>query len=283
MAFRLLLLLFSLFPLIGCQPSTPTLPKLSVGAVSLGETDSAVSQYEELKAHLASQLGSVIELEPTYNERKALDQIKRQNWDLAFAPAGLAAIAVSKFDYQPLFPLEGNLKARSIIAVRRDSPLQKIRQLAGRVVALGEAGSATGYYLPIYNLYGLTLAEVRSAPTSEIALQWLANGDVAAAAMSLDDFNRHRSDFPQVQFRILHSDTHAVPTGAVIISKKLDTRQQEAVRGALANASPTVVDAAGYITNAPAPDYSYLIEVVNRVSPIAKRIRQKPAPLYEVK
>jgi phosphonate transport system substrate-binding protein len=282
MAFRPLLLLL-IFPLIGCQPSTPPLPKLSVGAVSLSETEGATSQYDELKAHLASQLGSVIELEPTYNERKALDQIKRQNWDLAFAPAGLAAIAVSEFQYQPLFPLEGNLKARSVIAVRHDSPLTKIKQLAGRVVALGESGSAAGYYLPLYNLYGLTLAEVRSAPTPQIALQWLAEGEVAAAALSLDDFNRHRSEFPTVQFRILYSDTHPVPAGAVIISKNLDTRQQEAVRAALANASPTVVDAAGYITNAPAPDYSYLIEVVRRVSPIAERIRQKPAPLYEVK
>jgi phosphonate transport system substrate-binding protein len=283
MAFKPLLLLFLAFPLLGCQPSTLNLPKLSVGAISLGETDGGATQHEELKAHLASQLGSVIELEPTYNERKALDQIKRQNWDLAFAPAGLAAIAVSDFQYQPLFPLEGNLKARSIIAVRRDSPLTKIRQLAGRVVALGEPGSAAGYYLPIYNLYGLTLAEVRSAPTPRIALQWLADGEVAAAAMSLDDFNRHRSEFPSVEFRILYSDSHPVPTGAVIISPNLDARQQEAVRTALANASPTVVDSAGYITNAPAPDYSYLIEVVKRVIPIAERIRQKPAPLYEAK
>jgi phosphonate transport system substrate-binding protein len=283
MAFKPLLLLFLIFPLVGCQPDTPPLAKLSVGAVSLGQTEDITSQYDELKTYLASQLGSAIELEPTYNERKALDQIKRQNWDLAFAPAGLAAIAVSQFQYKPLFPLEGNLKARSVIAVRRDSPLRQIRQLAGKVVALGETGSATSYYLPIYNLYGLTLAEVRSAPTPQIALQWLAEQKVAAAAMSLDDFNRHRSKFPKVQFRILYTDAHPVPLGAVIISQKLNAYHQKAVRAALANASPSVIDSVGYITNAPAPDYSYLIEVVKRVSPIARRIRQKPVPLYEEK
>ena len=283
MNFTKLLWIFLLLFVSGCQSNNrSSLAKLSIGAVSLGEDEVTINQYKSLKTYLSNQLNTTIELEPTFNERKAIEQIRRNDWDLVFAPPGLAAIAISEAGYQPIFPLEGNLKARSIIAVREDSPLSKLSDLASKVLALGEPGSATRYYFPIYNLYGLTLGEVRFAPTPEIALNWLADKEVDAAALSLDDFNHHRVDHPNEQFRVLHADLHPAPTGSVIISTNLEEADRETIREALANASPAISDAAGYVPNVTPPNYDYLIEVVERVVPIAQRIQQQPAPLYEV-
>lgn len=267
--------------LMGCNSRSISSGKVSIGVVSFGESDRSVEQYAELKTYLGSQLNSIIELEPTYNEVQAIQEIQRQRWDIVFAPPGLAAISISQSQYQPLFPLEGALKTRSIIVVLQESPIANLSQLGGKVIGLGQSGSATGYYLPIYNLYGLTVAEVRFGDTPKTVLNWIASGEVAAGAMSLADFSRYRSEFPTAKFRILHTDSHEVPSGAILVSPKLTADRREQIRQTLGNVSSAVAASTGYITNAPVPDYEYLIEVVDRVNPIAERIKQTPAPLYE--
>ncbi|MGK7872597.1 MAG: phosphate/phosphite/phosphonate ABC transporter substrate-binding protein [Xenococcaceae cyanobacterium] len=251
--------------------------------VSFGESDRSIEQYSALKEYLGAELNSIIELEPTYNELKALQQINRQDWDLVFAPPGLAAIAISQSQYLPIFPLEGLQKTRSVIVVLKESPITELPELAGKAIALGQPGSATGYYLPIYNLYGLTLSAVRFAPTPKTILEWIALQEVVAGALSLAEFNRYRSDFPYAQFRILDTDSHNVPRGAILVAPTVERNQQEQIRKALANVSPAIAADAGYIPNAPVPDYQYLIGVVARVTPIAERIKETPAPLYEKK
>lgn len=275
------LALFSLiFALIGCNSSVAP-GRITVGVVSFGESDRSVEQYTDLTTYLGKELNSVIELEPTYNELKAVEQVKRNAWDIVFAPSGLAAIAISESEYTPLFPLEGGLTTRSVIVVLDRSPLKTIRQLEGQGVALGYPGSATGYYLPIYNLYGLTLSEVKIAATPKMILELVAQGKVAAGALSLAEFNRYRTSFSDVRFRILDTDSHQIPSGSILVSSTLDEQTQENIRQALADASPAMIDSAGYLTTSAAPDYNYLIEVVKRVRPIAERIKQQPAPLYE--
>lgn len=279
---RFFLLSFLVF-MMGCQADAPPPGRLSIGVVSFGESDRSVEQYSKLKNYLGSELNSLVELEPTYNEIKAISQIKRKSWDIIFATPGLAAIAISQSQYVPLFPLEGALKSRSVIIVLKESLIKDIRQLGGQTLALGEAGSATGYYLPIYNLYGLTLSEIRFASTPKAVLELVANGSATAGAMSLAEYNQYRTDFPGMRFRILYTDAHEVPSGAVLVSSDLTSSQQDKIRETLSKVSPAIAASAGYITNASPPDYQYLIEVVDRVAPIAERIRQKPAPLYEQK
>ncbi|OKH26659.1 phosphonate ABC transporter substrate-binding protein [Hydrococcus rivularis NIES-593] len=284
MLLKRFLLLSVLMLAVGCRSmSPPSSGQLTIGVISFEESDRSVEQYSELQNYLGSTLRSLVELEPAYNELKALDQIKRKRWDIVFAPPGLAAIAISQAQYVPLFPTEGALKTRSVIIVLKENPIENLDRLAGKTIALGQPGSATGYYLPIYNLYGLTLAEVRLAATPKNVLELIANREVAAGAMSLAEFNQYRSKFPGVRFRILHTDSHIVPSGAVLVSSDLDPAQKDKIREALSKVSPAIASSAGYITNAPPPDYQYLIAVVDRVVPIAGRIRQKPAPLYEQK
>ncbi|ACK72047.1 conserved hypothetical protein [Gloeothece citriformis PCC 7424] len=264
----------------GCQSANVSPSKLSVGVVSYGESQLSIEQYSKFKEYLGQELKSVIELEPTFNEIKALSQIERKAWDIVFAPPGLAAIAISSSKYTPIFPLEGTLETRSVIIVPQQSPIQQLPQLAGKSIALGQPGSATGYYLPIFNLYGLTLAEIRFASTPKQVLSWLSEGEVNAGAMSLAQFNRHRPDFSNTRFRVLFTDSHQVPNGAVLLSPNLSSQQQQQIRDALAHVSPAIASSAGYIPNVAPPDYTYLIQVVERVRQISERVKQQPAPLY---
>lgn len=274
MSSRRLFLLKLLFLLTACATDEPPKQgKLSIGVVSYDEGTRSIERYSTLTNYLAAKLKVFLELEPVYNEVKALDQIKRKIWSLVFAPPGLAALAISQAQYLPLFPLEGVEKVRSVIVVLQESPIQKLSDLTGQVIAFGQPGSVTGYYLPIYNLYGLTLGKARFAPTPKTVLQWIENKQVAAGALSFDELERYRQDFSQTKFRVLYTDSHNVPPGAILVGPTIERNQQEQIRSALESAPPTVVEAAGYLPNAKVPDYKYVIEVVEKVKTITERIK----------
>jgi phosphonate transport system substrate-binding protein len=265
--------------LTACQTAeSPSLGQLTIGVVSYDEAARSIEQYSPLRDHLSAQLKSIIELEPAFNEVRALEQIHQKVWSLVFAPPGLAAVAISEENYTPLFPLEGVENIRPVIVMREDSPIKKLTDLEGKVIALGQVGSATGYYLPIYNLHGLTLAEVRFAPTPKTMLEWIEKGEVEAGAMALADLNQYSSQLKSTQFRVLYIGS--VPPGAILVGPTVERNQQEQIRKALQSAPPNAIAAAGYLPNAKVPEYKQLIDAVARVRAITKRLKEKPARLY---
>lgn len=253
-------------------------PRLTIGVVSYDAGAQSVDQYQRFATYLAEQLQAVVELEPVFNEIRAVEQVRAANWSLVFAPAGLAAIAVAEANYLPMFPLLGTPNQRSVLVVLGNSSLQGLGDLANHAIALGEPGSATGYYLPLYDLYGLTLSRIEFAPTPATALELVAQGRVAAGAMSEDDFQRYRHGFEDGTFRILHT-SRAVPPGAVLVSPGVDRNQQQYIETAMANAVSNITTDARYIPNAPPPDLSQLIALVEKVRPLEPRLKEQPAVL----
>ena len=190
---NLLLLFFALF-IGGCPASQPIAPtKLVVGVVRYDSGAMGVEKYAAFKTYLATEMRAFVELEPAFNELSAVTQVQRQAWSMVFAPPGLAAIAIAEQNYAPIFPMQGVQNTRSVIIVREDSNIQTLADLQQKIIALGEPGSATGYYLPLYDLYGLTLAEVKFAPTPKTILEWLANNTIDAGALSEPEFQQYRN------------------------------------------------------------------------------------------
>lgn len=250
------------------QPQESITSKYNIGVVSYGQGDRSLQKYTDFTDYLGTQLNSLIELEPAYNEIKALEQISKKRWDIVFAPPGLAAIAISEYNYEPIIPLEGRDNTRSVIVVKSVSALQKRGDLAGKVIALGQKGSATGYYLPLYNLYGLNFAKVLSASTPEEVLQLIENGTAQAGALSLAQYNLHRRNFSPDNFRILHLDRHQVPAGAILISDRIEYNQQAKMVVALIQTPSFIASSVGLLPAEKVPDYSYLIKVIERVQEI---------------
>lgn len=260
-----------------CPQQTTPLAKLPIGVVSYDEGSRSLAQYEGFKNYLSKQIQGFVELEPAFNELQAVAQIERGAWSMVFAPPGLSAIAIGSHQYIPIFPLEGANHLHSVIVVPEDSPINSLSDLQNKVVALGEPGSASGYYLPLYDLYGLTLAEIQFAPTPTTVLSWVARGKVDAGALSEQQFQRDRGQFDR-NFRVLHV-SREIPSGAVLISPAVDRTQQARLEIAMREASPNIVGDAGYLPKAPIPNYKPLIELVEKVRPLEKRVRQKPAIL----
>lgn len=264
-----------------CGKTGSTAPsQLVVGVLSYGDGASSLQTHQAFKEHLSTSFKSVVQLEPALNEVQAVAQISQKAWDVVIAPPGLAAIAISQSQYSPVLPLVGANQDRSIIVVKRESSSTKLQDLANQTIALGHEGSATGYYFPIYNFYGMTLSSVRFAPTPKTILEWIDSGEVAAGALSLDEFDRYKSEFP-AGFKILFRDTHPVPSGSILVSPELADEFSAELIQVLEQSPPNVLEAVGFVPNAVPPNYDYLIQVVKRVRPIAQRIKETPAPVYE--
>ena len=278
-------LLFQLLVLIGLlgvgcssKKETDSPEKLTIGVVSYGEGSVSLDKYERFKDYIAAQTQSVVELEPAYNELQAIEQIKRKKWDIVFAPPGLAAIAISKQLYLPLFSMEGiSSRQRSLLVVRDDKPIQKISDLAHKTVALGEIGSAAGYYVPLYDLYGLTLAQIRFAPTPKTVLQWLSEGSVDAGALSEKDFELYQRD-STTKFRTLHT-SRWIPSGVVLLGPVVDRNRQQQIQKAMSLVPGDIAADAGYISTAKIPDYRQFIKLVEKVRPLEPQVKQTPAVL----
>ncbi|MGK7934368.1 MAG: phosphate/phosphite/phosphonate ABC transporter substrate-binding protein [Xenococcaceae cyanobacterium] len=264
----------------GCNnQSSLNLDKLTIGVVSYGEGTVSISNYERLQQYLARKTNSIVELEPTYNELQALEQIQRKNWSIVFAPPGLAAIAIGKELYSPVFPLEkiSNLE-RSLIVVRADSNISKLGDLSNQTIALGKRGSAAGYYLPLYDLYGLTLAKVIFASTPKQILQLISEGKVESGALAEYEYERYQRDFPNTKFRILHK-SRWIPAGAVLLSPNIESNQQEQIKTIMIEAPTDIAADAGYIPTFQVPDYREFIKLVDKVQPLEEQVRQTPATL----
>ncbi len=264
---------------VGCADvDTVSTEKMTIGVVSYGDSEVSLEQYQRFQAYLAEQTKIAFELEVAYNELQAVQQVESGNWSLVFAPPGLAVIA-GKQGYSQLFPLDdANKSEHSFIVVLENSSIETLTDLAYKTVGMGEPGSAAGYYLPLYNLYGLTLEEVKFAPTPETLLSWIEAGDVVAGAISEKDFERHKGQFPGSTFRVLSQSKRNIPVGVVLLGV-VERGQGEFIKRTMQEAPSDITSDARYIPSAPLPNYSDMIKVVERVKPLEAQVQQVPAVL----
>ena len=263
---------------IGCASRSPSGEKLVIGVVSYDAGASSIDKYENFQNYLAAQTKSIVELEPAFNELTAVEEVKRGIWSIVFAPPGLAAIAIKQQNYLPIFSMAGLRNVRSVIVVNNNSRLQNLDDLSNKIVALGQPGSAAGYYLPLYDLYGLTLKEVRFAPTPKTVLQWLSQGKVDAGALSEADFELYHHEFEQKGLRILHT-TRSAPPSIVLLQSSIDAESRQQIIEAMKAAAPSTIGDAGYLPDAPIPNYEQFIKIVEKVRPLETQVKEKPAVL----
>ncbi len=263
----------------GCADvDTVSTDRMTIGVVSYGDSEVSLEKYQRFQDYLAEQTKIAFELEVAYNELQAVQQIESGNWSLVFSPPGIAVIAGNQ-GYTQLFPLDdANKSEHSFIVVSSDSPVETLTDLAYKTVGMGEPGSAAGYYLPLYNLYGLTLEEVKFAPTPEMLLSWVEAGDVTAGAISEKDFEQHKGQFPGTAFRVLYQSKRNIPAGVVLLGA-VERGRGEFIKRIMQEAPSNITSDAQYIPSAPLPNYSDMVKVVERVRPLESQVQQVPAIL----
>lgn len=264
--------------LFSCTASSPNFTgTITVGIVSYETGNQSINDYQNFKEYLAEQTGTFVELEPSFSELQALEQIKRQAWSVVFAPPGLAAIATQEQQYTPLFPID-TINDNAVIIVKENSSIRILMDLNNKIIGLGQPGSLTGYYLPLYDLYGLTLAEIKFSPTPKTLLTQLAESKIDAAALSENQFLEYGQQFPSIKFRILHK-SRPIPPGSLLVSPTLNPQQQQKIQIILQQAPPNIIQQVGYIPRAKVPNYQQLIEFIEKVRPLEGKLQEKPVSL----
>ncbi len=264
----------------GCQSVERRNGELTIGIIDYDGDEQTINRFSQLKRYLAQKIKSHIRLEPVFNENKALERIQARAWSLVFAPPGVAATAIAQYQYYPLFPLVGVSNLRSVFIVRKDNTYQDLKQLQGQTVAFGQPGSAEGYYFPLYNLYGLTLASILFAPTPKTVLEWVKEGKATAGAVSMAQLNLYSTQFSPTELRILYTDPHYVPPGVVLVGSSVERNTQEFIRKFMSEFPSALAREVGYIPNGEVPDYRYMITVTERVKTIVSNLQSKPVRLF---
>lgn len=205
-----------------------------------------------------------VQLEPVASPEQARQRLLHGSWDAAFLPPGLAALAIEgrgASDYNLLRPLGRRQNSRSVLLVRSDSKVTSLAQLRGSRLGLLPRGSLTGYYLPLYNLHGLTLASVHYALSYPELLEGLRSGqlDVIAWDAALPA--------PGPDVRPLHEDVNAIPLGALVLSQQLVAADHQPFLRALDASAAELPVQLGYVAGVlPEPqELRRLRNVVNSV------------------
>lgn len=269
----------------GCNPSPSNQwGKITLGIVSYETGKQSLQQYQPFQDYLAQQTQTIVEVEPAFSELQAVDQVKRKAWSVVFAPPGLATIAIHDVQYTPIFPLQ-SLKNYAVIVVKQESSMKTLKDLSNKKIALGQPGSLTGYYLPLYDLYGLTLAEIQFAPTPKMALDWLKMGKVDAVAVSESQLFDYTKQLKSSSLRVLHK-SRPIPSGSVLLAPTFNPEQQQKLKRILQEAPPNIIEQAGYLPNIDVKeqeqlvnDYQQLIQFIEKVKPLEGKLKNTPVVL----
>jgi phosphonate transport system substrate-binding protein len=107
-----------------------TLPPLEVGIFPYLSPRALLAQHAPMKEYLEAQLGRPLNLSTASSFRDIFERTRSGEYGLVILPPHLARLAQVEAGYVPVAVYSKALKG--VIAVRRDSPYRKARDLAGK-------------------------------------------------------------------------------------------------------------------------------------------------------
>ena len=199
-----------------------------------------VAELERLKQLFTLASQCPVQLEPVPSTERARSLLLSQQWDVAILPPGLTALALADSGYVAIRPLGRANDARSVVLVRTDSGLEGRGALNNKRIGLLPRGSLTGFYLPLFNLHGLTLNSVSYDLSYPDLMAALLGNEVDAIAWD------SAVPFDEEQVRILHRDDHPIPRGAMVMRQSLVARNHQPMLNTLDEAVAQWPSSVGY-------------------------------------
>ncbi len=218
------------------QQSHSTL-KVAVGAmISPKET---FVYYRRLLDYLGGNLGRDVELVQRKTYSEVNDLVGKGLIDLAFICSGPYTVGKERFGFELLATAEvqGSHFYHSYLIVKKDSPLQRLEDLKGRVFAFTDPDSLTGKLVPTH-----WLSQIHEAPETffgKVIYTYSHDNSILAVAKGLVDgaavdgliweFYQHKNPSLTSETRIIkRSEPYGIPP--IVASKTLPAELKERVR-----------------------------------------------------
>ncbi len=217
---------------------------LVIGIMTDPEDYAALEDYltEELRQALGHVVDVRIEGGESLTYQEAKNQIAQKEWDLVFAYSPMNGVTAGDNGYvwiARMFPQYPSYY-QSVLFVREDSSIRSLEDIQPEtVIALGQLGSASKFFMPVYDLYGKTVTLSRDHGRSQDIIDLIRSGeaDVGAVAKSeLED---------ETGFRVIQ-ESREIPGSGVYLSPELSPEIRTIVRDALLAAPQEIQESANY-------------------------------------
>jgi serine/threonine protein kinase len=251
-----------------------TKPKISNSTITVGILTSP-ADYRELGDYLrkelvpdnyfdylqGKQVGIIIEGDKSLSYQEVKKRLAVKKWDIVFARSPMIARFSQKQSYSYLagmFP--GSPSYKSGIFVKASSPIRSINDIkSNTLVALGDFNSASGFYMPVYDLYGKTFSAKIARGESPRSMVSQGKAEVGTVAIG-DQLKPNNSEF-----RIIHT-SRDIPGSGVYLSPQLASQHQQ-IKQVLLAASKSITKKVNY-GDVPEPNYTEFDKIIDRVDSI---------------
>jgi TRAP-type C4-dicarboxylate transport system permease small subunit len=276
-----------------------------------------VEDYEEVADYLKKQLGEDIDyrLDPvnfgtitqdadlqTRGEmslqlvRVVEGKISSRTWDVAFTLSPIYSLTAEEAGYKFIAVMNPQARAlKSAFFVRKDNDeINNFDDFTNRTIALGSLDdpltSPYTFYVPLYHLYGLSLAEIALQTPQEI-FKSVENGEEVDIGVGLDQVvtgeafwlptevgQYYKNLFKIITPRNRQAD---IPLAGVFLSPELSEQDQERIAEVLL-AAPDEIKEKGRYGEGEKPDYQSFKEIIDfvQVILICSDWRSQPARIY---
>jgi ABC-type phosphate/phosphonate transport system substrate-binding protein/tRNA A-37 threonylcarbamoyl transferase component Bud32 len=261
-----------------------TKTKISSNTITVGILTSP-ADYRELGDYLrkelvpanyfdylqGKQVGIIIEGDRSLSYQEVKKRLAAKKWDIVFARSPMISRFSQKQSYSYLagmFPDKATYK--SGIFVKANSPIRSINDIkSNTVVALGDFGSASKFYMPTYDLYGKTFSAKIARSESPMSMVAQGKAEVGVAAIG-DEFKPNNSEF-----RIIHT-SRDIPGSGVYLSPQLAS-QHEQMKQVLLAASKKITKKVNY-GDVPEPNYTEFDKIIDRVDSMIECVNFDKTP-----
>ncbi len=199
-----------------------------------------------LQTELSDELGYDVDVQLDGDSeiayQAARSQLTSLTWDLAFAYSPMNGVTASDNGYEwiaqmfPQFPPY----YQSVFFVRDDSPIQSLDDITETTtVAIGQLGSASKFFMPLYDLYGKTVTLSTDHARSQEILDLVAAGTADVGAVAVSDLE------DATGFRVIQT-SRDIPGSGVYLSPRLSEDVKAVITNALETAPESLQEAANY-------------------------------------
>lgn len=263
-----------------------TKTKISSSTITVGILTSP-ADYRELGDYLrkelvpanyfdylqGKQVGIIIEGDRSLSYQEVKKRLAAKKWDIIFARSPMISRFSQKQSYLYLagmFPDKATYK--SGIFVKANSPIRSINDIKlNTVVALGDFGSASKFYMPAYDLYGKTFSAKIADSELPISMVEQGKAEVGVAAIG-DGINPNNPEF-----RIIHA-SRDIPGSGVYLSPQLASQHQQ-IKQVLLAASKKITKKVNY-GDVPEPNYTEFDKIIDRVDSIIECVDFDKTPTH---